>query len=393
MDPRGPVLTLLLLVASGCARPGGEGTLEDDLGRTVDVSNLDRILPTSVDLVEILLALGHRDRIVAVPDWIDSQISCVTPPEGAQGIPQIGRPHVLNPEQVVALDPTLVLVKDHPLQGPGLAAQLEQAGLDVFVFRPEETVENLHHTVRTLAQILEPVDPEAPARAEDVVARFDAAIANVTAPLAAASGEHVPRAVFQFPAGLVTGSGTTASLLMTLAGARDAAGERGITGYKQISPETLAQADPERVIVSCTAAGTAEELFEKERYNASTAARLAPESLHIVDPGVAGLIGLRFPAGVRDVAEWLHPAVFGFITPRATLALDGRTLRADANASGALDGPLRFRLDPGDGSSAQNDADGRIDHAYGQAGTYQARLLLIDSAGRVHEENRMFVVP
>ncbi len=385
--PPVPIRTVVVLVAlslAGCLAVPGSGTgITDDTGANVQFDELDRIVPTSVDVVEILLELGHRERIAAVPDWIDSEVSCVTPPPGAEGIPQIGRPHVMNAEEIIPLRPSLVIEKDHPLQPSSLAAQLRQAGIPVFVIKNDETLDNVRHTYRRVAEILATVDAEAPTNADARIGIFDGAIANVTS--AVADAKHEPRALYQFPSGLVAGRGTSGHLMLELAGATNIVDALQLDGYKQLSGEALARADPERVLASCTAAGDVDAFFGTPKYAATTAARLKPETLRIDDPSITGLVGPRFAAGLQGVAEWLHPEAFGLIEPNVNWTLQGRDLTVDTTASTA-DSPLRFRLDAGDGSAVVDYQGARFTHRYESSGTFTARLLLIDDADRLHEE-------
>lgn len=378
------VAVLIAFALAGCLNTPQAGTaITDDLGTTVRFDGLEKIVPTSVDVVEILLELGHRERIAAVPDWIDSEVSCVTPPPGIEGIPQIGKPHVMSAEEIIPLRPSLVIEKDHPLQPSSLASQLRQAGIPVFVLRNEETLENVRHTYRRVAEILMSVDPESSSNAEARIEAFDAAVSNITKAVEGADLE--PRALYQFPSGLVAGRGTSGHLILQLAGATNIVDTLQLDGYKQLSGEALARSDPERVLASCTAAGDVEAFFGTPKYAATTAARLRPETLRIDDPSITGLVGPRFAAGLRGVAEWLHPAAFGFITPDVNWTVEGRDLNVDTTATTATSS-IRFRLDAGDGSAVVDYDGARFTHHYSSSGTFTARLLFIDEESRIHEE-------
>lgn len=395
---RASILLILLILGAGllagCLGSGGppERTLRDATGTHVDVSDLSRIAATSHDLVEILFELGHGPRVVGIPGWIDHpQGSWPEGIEPVDGVPKaMGRPHEIKVEEILTVDPSLVLLKDHPLQPTDLAAGLRKAGVPVFVFPNDETLDNIRETYGLVGRILEPVDPQAPAEAtsrwESIMGRIDAVrsiVANSTTP-------H-PVALYQLPVGFVAGKGTSADLLLDIAGAHNLAAHAGLSGYQQISREALIASDPERIVASRTAASSPAIFFSSPRYSDTTAARLGPETLRIVDPAVTALVGPRFVAGVEETAAWLHPVAFGHID-NVTVdvhSADGSTnVQASANAT---DLPLTYRFDAGDGSAPVDATDGSFTHSY-PPGSYSARLLVIDAAGRIHEERHVIEV-
>lgn len=396
-------LLLATLLFAGCVSDGAPEkgrTMVDATGTVVEVSGLDRILPTSVDLVEILLALGHGDRIVAVPGWIESSSGCIEVPAGAEDLPRIGRPHVINPEEVLQYDPGLVLEKPFPLSPTPLAGQLRRADIDVFVFDHAETLDNLEETYRLVGKILEPVDPDAPANAAAAWAALAGAIEETTDTVAEyrqSHGHPALRAVFQFPAGLVGAKGTSSALLLELAGAHDIASAAGLTGYRQLSSETLTDGDPERVVATCTSANSPGILLGAPKYSTTTAARLGPETVRIVDPSHAGLVGPRFPRAVADVASWLYPEAFGLITAdvaTSTVATDdGVRLEVSATDVAARDGPVTYRFLAGDGSDVITPEGPTWSHDYIEPGTHTARILIVDAEARVLEHRVTVEVP
>lgn len=386
-DPRSILCVLLLCLPllAGCLddQAAPERTLVDDSGTTVDVSDLSRIVVTSVDLAEAFVLLGHAERLVGVPDWIASSSGCVSIVPGGEALPRIGRPVVIDAEEVVAKDPSLVLDKPFPLAPSDLAPRLRAVGIPTYSIDATESVDNIHHTLITVGRILEPVDPEAPAKAEALWNDVKHGIDDVEAALANAT-EKRPDALYQLPAGLVAAGGTSGSLLLRLAGARDLADHAGLEGYRQLSAEVVASGDPERLVVSCTA-GTP-SILGSPRFSGTTAARWGPHSVFVADPATSALVGPRFHLGVREVADWLHPAAFGLITPEVDIEKNDRTLTVDAANSTTTSPPLRYLLDPGDGNTPIESTSGSFSYQYDDRKSYQPVLLLVDSKGRLHVE-------
>ncbi|MBW3582163.1 MAG: ABC transporter substrate-binding protein [Euryarchaeota archaeon] len=379
------VLLLSIPLLSGCLtdQTTPERTLVDDSGISVDVGDLSRIVVTSVDLAEVFVLLGHGERLVGVPGWIASSSGCVSIVPGGEALPRIGRPVVIDAEEVVAKDPSLVVDKPFPLAPSDLAPRLRAIGIPTYSIDATESLDNIRHTLTTVGRILEPVDPDALAKAEALWHDIKDGIEEVEDALANATVTR-PDTLYQLPAGLVAAGGTSGSLLLRLAGARDLAEGAGLEGYRQLSSEVVAAGDPERLVVSCTA-GTP-SILGSPRFSGTTAARWGPVSVFVADPATSALVGPRFHHGVREVAEWLHPAAFGLITPTVHLAKEERTLSVDAANSTATDPPLRHLLDPGDGSPPVESGSGSFSYQYDDRKSYQPVLLLVDSKGRLHVE-------
>lgn len=388
--PNAPVMAFsiaMALVGAGCtASTTAEATIVDDAGHPVRVDDTSRIVVTSVDLAEVLIQFGHAERLVGVPAWIESERTCVQAPAGLpDAATRLGVPHVLNAEEIIALDPSLVLVKDHPLQPTPLAEQLRRAHVPTFEFRNDETLENVHHTYTRVAQILATTAPGVHERAADAWGEFGATINATQNAIQGVDGS--PRALFQFPAGLVAGAGTSADVLLQLAGATNMARDLGLEGYKQLSNEALAAGDPQRVVASCTAAASPDVFFNAPKYESTTAARYAPQSLRVVDPSTSALVGPRFAQGVQSIAQWLHPGAFGLIDAHVTMQPTGHDFEVTitiANAT-AQAPPLAFRLDPGDGRSPWILETTHETYAYAGPGAYEATLHLVDAQDRIHE--------
>lgn len=383
------VAALMAGAVAGCL--GGSGisadhAMVDATGVLVSLDDTSRLVASSHDLVEILYLLGMEDRLIGVPAWLESSRGNTHFPYDLGDKARLGRPTVLDAEEVIALGPSLVLEKDHPLQPSPLAIKLRAAGIPVFVFDNSETLKNIHETILTVGAILSQVDPDAPARAQALSRQLVNETADLERIVESATTPRL-RALYQLPAGIVAGHGTSADLLLRMAGAINVAAVAGLAGYQQVSRETIVEADPERVVASATAAGSARTFFGNPRYAESTAARLGPETLRIVDPRPTSLVGPSFIAGVRDVAQWLHPAAFGLIL------LDDNVTETGTEAGVQIDvrlspthvesPPLRYRFDPGDGSAPWEPENSSFSYEYTARGSHLARVFAIDAQGRI----------
>jgi iron complex transport system substrate-binding protein len=363
--------------------------LRDTTGVWTLIGDLERIVPTSHDLVELLFLMGHGERVVAVPGWIDHPPG--PHPEGIEGLERLGRPHVIPAEDVHAQDPTLVLDKPHPLQPTPLAQSLRAANIPTIVFDTQETLGSLALTYATVGAILSTVDNEAPAKAQalwdDLRTQIED-IHNTIKTHLEATGAGCPRALYMFPSSLTAGKGTTGGLTLELAGAENLAATLGMEGYLPLSREALTAADPERV-VGTTTGGL--PVPEQPRWAPTQAAKYGREAFLGVHPAITGLTGPRYAEGVLEVAKWLHPQAFGLIEPHIETTIhenndNSQDLTIDASASNAQDGPLRYRLILPDEPAQQRD-DGRFTLKLpADSGAITAQLLLIDTHDRIHIE-------
>lgn len=125
----GCVLALLALLAA--AGPARSGLVLDEIGHQVNVpAQPRRLIGLTPSLTEILFALGLGDRVVGATTWADF------PPEALK-LPRVGAYVSPNLEQIVALNPDVVLANREG-NPPFVLDKLEGAGLPVYVTRPDD---------------------------------------------------------------------------------------------------------------------------------------------------------------------------------------------------------------------------------------------------------------
>jgi iron complex transport system substrate-binding protein len=193
-----------------------------------------RVLSIGGSITEIVVALGQGDRLVG------RDTTSSFPPE-VEDLPDVGYMRALSPEGVLSVAPDLIVSEDGA--GPPEAiAVLEAAGV------PMVTVPD-GYDAASLAAKIEAVGaalgvPEAGvALADETLARLQAAVAGI---------EGEPRRVLfilstQGGRILASGTGTAADGIIGLAGAENAV--TGFEGYKQMTDEAVALADPDVVLM------------------------------------------------------------------------------------------------------------------------------------------------
>ena len=125
------VLVLLFIITAALAGPADARKLRDDLGRTVLAPDRPRrIICLTPSLTEIVFALERGEAVVGATTWAQY-------PPAAKHVTRVGSYIAPNLEQIVALQPDLVLA-DWVGTPPQTVQGLERAGLAVYVTRSDD---------------------------------------------------------------------------------------------------------------------------------------------------------------------------------------------------------------------------------------------------------------
>jgi iron complex transport system substrate-binding protein len=219
-------LALLIFMLSVVADLGGcDGSKQVAPGKR-------RIITVGGAVTETVFALGAGDEVVAV------DTSSVYP-DGALRLPQVGYQRLLSAEGMLALSPDLVIASDEA--GPATTIeQLRSANVRVERMPNAKTPEEAAARITAIGAAL-----GRPASALADRVRRDSASAL------ARTSRDGPRFVFVYARGggvlMVGGRDTGGSMMVELAGGRNAAGE--IRGYKPLSAEVLIDAAPDVIVI------------------------------------------------------------------------------------------------------------------------------------------------
>ncbi|MBO8165384.1 MAG: ABC transporter substrate-binding protein [Brevibacillus sp.] len=258
------VLTLLLIVLTGCtsdgAQPVQEGqplagqtvsqagnseqadfpvTLVDGSGTEVVIKKRpERIASVTLGTDEILLSLVEKSRLVAVTKYsTDPGISNVA----GQTDDIEGKIESSNAEQIIALNPDLVFVASYTSQD--VVKQLRDAGLTVFLFQTFDSIDQMKENIVTVGKA---VGEEEKARqiVADMNERLDAVAKKVE------QIKDRPTVLSYTPDGYTGGLGTSNDDIITRAGGRNLAAEAGIEGWQVISLEKVVELNPDVILLS-----------------------------------------------------------------------------------------------------------------------------------------------
>ena len=195
-----------------------------------------RVITLGGSVTEIAVALGAEGRLVArdtTSNW----------PESVGALPDVGYIRALSPENVLALDPDLIVAEGDA--GPPEAVDVLKAAGIPFVLVPEATdPAGIVAKVEAVGQALS-LPAEGDALAAELQGKLDAAEARastVTAP---------KRVLFvlslQGGGVMAGGEGTEAEGIIRLAGGVNAA--TGFQGYKPMTDEAVLAAQPDAILM------------------------------------------------------------------------------------------------------------------------------------------------
>lgn len=210
-------------------------TVRDTDGRDVKITDTTRIVTIGGAVTEIVFALGHGDRVVAV-DQTSSY------PPAANGKPNVGYMRALSAEGVLSLAPTLVLAIEG--SGPPAVIDVLSRAAVPFVIVPEGyDQESVLRKVRFIASVLGEHE-----RGENMAHAMAADFAKLQATRDAIDRQR--KGIFVLAVGsgtpTVAGSDTGAEGLFALGGVVNAID--GFAGYKPAVAESTLAAAPEVVV-------------------------------------------------------------------------------------------------------------------------------------------------
>jgi len=299
------VLTLLVLLAAACgpaaAFPAGHPTtLTDGSGRTVTLRvPVQRVVSLAPSNTEILFAIGAGSQVVGRDSYSDY------PPE-ARNVTDIGGlVGTQNTELILSKKPDLVLAS--PLTPPEQIADLDKAGLTVYVLPNPKTFDDLYTNLETAGKLMGR-EKEADALVHALKARVQAVVSKVA--LASAR----PLVYYELDATdptapYTSGPDTFVDLLIRTAGGENFGGE--LKGdWVQISVETLLARQPDFIVLGDYTYGgvTPEQVKVRAGWDALNAVK--QNKIFTFDDNTVSRPGPRLVDGLEAMAKLLHPDLF-----------------------------------------------------------------------------------
>ena len=254
----------------------------------------ERIVTADGSLTEIIYALQAEDTLVGVDTTSNY-------PENATQLPQIGYKRSISVEGVLSLNPDLLLTTEE--SGPPKSInQLKQTGLKVKQFSAEPTVEAVQAKITGIAELLGKAD-KGEILWNDVQSKIEAAKAKTK------QVKQPVRVLFVLgmneKSPIVPGHNTHAESMIKLAGGINAI--EGLEGYKPITPEAVAVANPDIILMMARKEHSipADKLFSQPGFMLTKAAKtqglISMEGMYLLG------FGPRIGDAIHELSEKFYP--------------------------------------------------------------------------------------
>lgn len=290
------LLSLLVGMVAGCQPQFQPGTFTDDMGREVSIEEIpQRIVSHVPPITEMLFALGLGDRVVGVSDYCDY-------PEEAKLKPSVG--NYFNPslENIVALDPDLVLTDGHSESIKGL----DSLGITYIVIDPKD-IDDIFKDIELLGKVTGTEE-----KARKLINDMDKRMSEVVSLVKDApkvSVFYIIDAVTDLINPWTAGPGSFIDSLITMAGGGNVAA-KAQGAWVQFSIEQIVNSDPEIIIIDSsqgTVVISEEELRQHPIWGAISAVREG--RVFTFDGDLANPVP-RIAQGLEEMAKIIHSELF-----------------------------------------------------------------------------------
>ena len=290
------LLSLFVSIVTGCQTQFQPGTYTDDAGRAVVIDQVpQRIVSHAPSITETLFALGLDEKIVGVSDYGDY-------PDEAKLKPSVG--NYFNPsiENIVALDPDLVLTDGHSESIKGL----DSLGITYLVIDPKD-IDGIFKDIELLGKVT-----GTEGKAKKLINDMKKDMSYVSSRVKDAPKVKVFYIIDATDLTLpwTVGPGSFADALITMAGGENAAA-KAEGAWVQFSLEEMVSSDPEIIILPAkhgTAFTSPEVLEGHPVWRGITAVKQG--RIYIIDGDLVDRTGPRIAQGLEEMAKIIHPELF-----------------------------------------------------------------------------------
>lgn len=256
-----------------------------------------RIAVAGGSVTEILYFLGADNRIVATDTTSNF-------PAAASAFPSVGYVRNLSTEGLLSLDPTLIL-GEHDMGPPEVLSQVDRTGIEVVRVPEQHTAKGIVEKVRCIARVLN-LELVAEKRIEEQLAPQLAALGEVASNTSRTPPKVAMLLGLRDGVPIAAGHNTSGDGVLQMAGAANVFAD--IDGWKPVSMESMAAANPDAIVIprrGVDAAGGIDAILTHPAIRLTTAG----QSRRIVSlDGMAMLgFGPRTLEAALQLAEALRP--------------------------------------------------------------------------------------
>ena len=210
--------------------------LEDGTGETVTLEEEpESVVALQPSDAQTVVEIGAEDKLVGMPvgeftAYLDADEELdISEDDGVTPVT----------EEVIDRDPDVVLAAN-ALAGDDIVDQLRDAGLDVYVYPTEESLDGVAENVRLTGELLGECEG-----ADESLEWMDDRLSEIEA---AVPDEDRPLAYYEMGDGFTAGQGTFQDEILTTAGVDNLGAEAGLEGWETLSEEIVLEEDPEWII-------------------------------------------------------------------------------------------------------------------------------------------------
>ena len=241
------VLSAVAPAAGAASAVGAEdgGTLEcefpltesDASGHEVTVdAEPERVVTLNPSAAQTMWEIGGREKVVGI-----SQFGGYLEGADSREVVTSGFPSTVNVEQVISLEPDLVLAPN--TINNDTVQQIRGAGIAVYRFELADSIDSIYNKTQLIGRLTGEC-----AGAEETVTQMRDRVQTVEE---AVAGEQKPSVYWGTEAGFTAGPNTFVGQIIERAGGQNIAAEANSSApYPQLSEEFIADQDPEFVVVS-----------------------------------------------------------------------------------------------------------------------------------------------
>jgi iron complex transport system substrate-binding protein len=248
----------------------------------------ERIVTLNPSAAQTVWEIGGREKVVGVTRYA-SYLDGTAPKANVSAAGD----SFVDAERVVSLDPDVVLAPS--TVSNETVSKLRDTGQVVYKFRFQRSLDDVEAKTLLTGRLTGECDG-----AEATVARMEGERRTVRR---AVEDEQKPRVLYVF-FGYTAGEGTFAHRVIEAGGGVNVAAEANISGYRQVSPEVVVDADPQWIVVNDGATG----IPSTDAYNSTYAVR--NDQVVVLQEEYISQPAPRIVRSVVKLARTLHPDAY-----------------------------------------------------------------------------------
>lgn len=261
----------------------------DATGTTVTVeSEPNRVVALQASAAQTMWEIGAQKKVVGLP--IGQHTAYLNGSNNRTDITKQDG-YTTNIERTVSLNPDLVLAPN--TVSNETVEKLRSAGVTVYKFGFGQSIKDIYNKTTRTGKLV-----GACQGANQRVKTMNETVSSIKS---AVEGREHPRVLYLMGGGFTAGNGTFINEIITAAGGENIATNVGITGYKEINPESVIKQDPQWIVVGSDTS----TIPNRTAYSETTA--LKTNQTVVVNSNYVSQPAPRVVTPMKKLAGTFHP--------------------------------------------------------------------------------------